>query len=62
MVKESNVMVRPGQKFRHKRKGTVYIVKSVEDNTVVLVSEKGEAIRRVHLDFMSLSDLEPLYD
>ncbi len=49
-----------GQKFRHKRKGTVYIVRSIEDNTVLLVSEKGEAMRRVHLDFMALWDLEPL--
>ncbi len=61
MVKESTLIVKPGQKFRHKRKGTVYVVKSIEDNTVVLVSEKGEAVRRINLDFISLSDLEPLY-
>ncbi len=62
MVKETTLVVKPGQKFRHKRKGTVYIVKGIEDNTVLLVSENGETMRRVHLDFMSLSDLEPLYE
>ncbi len=62
MKEEKTPFISPGQKFKHKRKGTVYIVKSVEDNTVLLVSENGETIRRVHLDFISLSDLEPLYD
>ncbi len=62
MAEEHVLTVHPGQKFRHKRKGTVYIVKSIENNTVLLVSEKGETIRRVHLDFISLSDLDPLYD
>jgi hypothetical protein len=62
MVQEKIPVVIPGQKFRHKRKGTVYIVRSIQDNTVLLISEKGEAIRRIQLDFMSLSDLEPIYD
>ncbi len=62
MTEEKTHLISPGQKFRHKRKGTVYIVKSIEDNTVVMVSENGQAITRIHLDFMSLSDLEPFYD
>ncbi len=62
MVQEIVLIVKPGQKFRHKRKGTVYIVKSVDDNTVLLVSEKGDTVRRINLDFMSLSDLEPLHN
>jgi len=49
-----------GPETQAQAQGIVYIVKSVQDNTVLLVSENGETIRRVHLDFMSFSDLEPL--
>jgi len=62
MVEESILIVKPGQKFRNKRKGTVYIVKSVKDETVLLVSENGEAMMRIHLDSLVSSSFEPIYD
>ncbi len=62
MVQEIVLIVKPGQKFRHKRRGTVYIVKSVKDDTVLLVSEDGEAIMHIHQDSLATSGLEPIYD
>ncbi len=62
MVKESALIVKPGQKFRHKRRGTVYIVKSVKGDVVVLVSENGEAVMRIHQDSLVTSGFEPIYD
>ncbi len=62
MVKESALIVKPGQKFRHKRKGTVYIVKNVQGDTVVLVSENGEAVMRIHQGSLATSGFEPVYD
>jgi hypothetical protein len=62
MVEEIMLNVKPGQKFRHKRKGTLYIVKSVKDESILLVSENGEAIMRIHLDSLLSSGFEPVYD
>ena len=62
MVEKIIFTVKPGQKFRNKRKGSVYVVKSVKDDTILLVSENGEAIMRVHLDSLISSGFEPIYD
>ena len=62
MGEEIILIVKPGQKFRDKRRGTVYTVKSVKDDTILLVSENGEAIMRIHLDTLATSGFEPVYD
>ncbi len=45
MVEKQPVTVRPGQKFRHKEENRLYF-NSVKDDTVILISENGEASRR----------------
>ena len=62
MVQEIVLIVKPGQKFRHKRKGTVYIVKSVKDDTVLLVSEDSKGVMRIHRESLATSGFEPIYD
>ena len=62
MVKESTLIVRPGQKFRHRRKGTIYMVKNVKGDTVLLASENGEAVMRILQDSLAASGFEPIYD
>ena len=51
-----------GQRYRHKRNGTVYIVRDVSDGNVVLVSEDGKAIMRIHVDSLASAGFEPFYD
>jgi hypothetical protein len=62
MVKERVPVVRPGQKFRYKRKKTVYIVKSVKDEAVILISESGESSMRIQMDSLASADFERIYD
>ncbi len=61
MVKE-HLIIEPGQKFRHWRKGIIWIVKSVKEETVVLVSEDGEAGMRIHQDSLASAEFEPIHD
>ena len=61
MVKE-HLIIKPGQKFRHRRKGIIYIVKSVKEETVLLVSEKGEAGMRIQKDSLASAEFEPIHD
>ncbi len=51
-----------GQRYRRNRKGIVYIVKSVKDDTVLLVSEDGEGTMRIYQDALATSGFEPVYD
>ena len=60
MVERKNLVVKPGQKFINKRKNTIYIVKSIRDKTVVLVSEKGEASMLIQMDSLISAGFEPL--
>ncbi len=60
MVEKTNLVVKPGQKFINKRKNTIYIVKSIRDKTVVLVSEKGEASMLIQMDSLISAGFEPL--
>ncbi len=61
MVQGKIAVVEPGQRLRHKLKKTIYIVKSIKDQTVVLVSEKGEASMLIRLDSL-VRGFEPLHD
>jgi hypothetical protein len=62
MVKERATAVRPGQKFMHKRKTAIYIVMTVKDQNVVLVSEKGDTSMRIQMDSLTSVGFEPIYD
>ena len=62
MLKETPLAVRPGQKFMHKRKKTIYIVRNVKDQNVVLVSEKGDTTMRIQLASLASVAFEPIYD
>ena len=62
MAKENVVVVKPGQKFMHKRKKTIYIVRNVIHQNVVLVSEKGDATMRIQLASLASNAFEPIYD
>jgi hypothetical protein len=62
MVEGHVLTVKPGQKFMHKRKGTVYTVKSVKGETVSLISENGEAIMRIQMDSLTSLGFDLIYD
>jgi hypothetical protein len=62
MAKEKVSVVKPGQKFIHKRKKTIYIVRNVKDQNVVLVSEKGDATMRIQMGSLESAGFEPIYD
>ena len=62
MVEEKNLVVKPGQKFMHKRSNTIYIVKDVRDNAVTLVSENGEACMLIQVDDLMSAGFEPVHD
>ena len=50
-----------GQKFRCKENNTVYIVKSIKDNEILLASEgDGKASMVIQMDSFPLIGLEPI--
>ena len=50
-----------GQKFRRKENNTVYIVKSIKDNEILLASEgDGKASMLIQMDSLPLVGLEPI--
>jgi hypothetical protein len=62
MAEKKAIAIRPGQKFMHKRKKTIYIVRNVIHQNVVLVSEKGDATMRIQLASLASNAFEPIYD
>ena len=62
MMEEKARLITIGQRLTHKRNGTVYIIRDVSDGNVVLVSEDGKAIMRIHLDSLASTGFEPFYD
>jgi len=61
-MEEKKQPITIGQRFRHKRKRIIYVVRDVSDGIVLLVSENGEAVTRIQLDSLSSGGFEPLYD
>ena len=59
-MQEKPPIVQPGQKSRRKESNTVYIIKSIKDNEILLVSEDGTASIIIQLDSLALSGLEPI--
>ena len=62
MAKEKILVVKPGQKLKHKRKNTIYMVKSVKDGTVTLISEDGRASMLIQMDDLIGGGFELVYD
>ena len=61
-MEEKTPHITIGQKFRHKRKGIIYILRDVSDGNVILVSEDGENVMRIRLDSFTSAGFEPVYD
>ena len=61
-MQEKPRLITIGQKFRHKREGTVYVVRDICDGNVVLVSENGETLMRIQLDSLTSGSFEFIYD
>lgn len=51
----------PGEKFVHKEKKTVYIVKTIKGNEVLLVSEDGKASMLIQAESLALTGFEPFH-
>ena len=62
MAKENVAVVAPGQKMRHKRNNTVYIVRDVYDEDVLLASENGDSSMRIQLASLESAGFELVSD
>ncbi len=60
MGEEKTLIVKPGQKFMHIRSNAIYIVKSVRDNAVTLVSKNGKACMLIQVDDLITAGFEPI--
>ena len=49
-----------GQKFIRKETNTIYIVKIIKGNAILLMSEDGKASMLIQLDDLALSGLEAI--
>ncbi len=54
--------IKPGQKFISGRRKVTYVVKSVKDNTAMLVSEDGTGCMVVQMDELMNLRFKPIYD
>ncbi len=55
-------VIQVGQKLLNKRRQTIYVVRNIEEDSVVLVSEDGSRSLRCPVDAVSLEEYERLYD
>ena len=62
MANENVAVVAPGQKMRHKRNNTVYIVRDVYDEDVLLASENGDSSMRIQLASLESAGFELVSD
>ena len=54
--------MKPGGKLIDKESDTVYIIQSINQENVSLVSEDGQVSMLLHRDSMVSSGFEPVYD
>ena len=54
------LIIKPGQKFIHKLKKTISIVKKIEDKGVVLVREDGLASMVIQVDELTSGGFKPI--
>ena len=60
-MEEKPPVVILGQKFRRKENNTIYIVKSIKDNEILLASEgEDKATMFIQMDSLPLVGLEPI--
>ncbi len=55
-----NPVVTLGQKFKRKETDTIYIVKIIKGNKILLISEDGKASMLIQVESLALSGLEPI--
>jgi hypothetical protein len=53
--------IKPGGKLIDKESNTVYIIRNIKQEKVILVSEDGEASMLLHQDSIPLYGFEPVY-
>ena len=61
-MQEKPPVVQPGQKFRRKRTNTIYIIKKINGNDILLKSQDGTVSTHIQLDSFALSGFEPIDD
>lgn len=60
-MEQKTPLIAPGQKCKHKETGTIYIVKEINGNDIILVREDGQGSMRIQMETLALSGLEPIY-
>ncbi len=58
-MKKKMFVPQVGEKFVHQETKSVYIVKTIKGNEVLLVSEDGKASMLIQAESLALSGLEP---
>ncbi len=61
-MKKRILTIKPGQKFINGRRDLTYVVKSVKDNTVMLVTEDGTGCKLIQVNELMNSGLKTIYD
>ena len=56
------LIIKPGLELIHKESNVLYIIKSVKQENIILVSEDGKAGMFLHQDSIALSGFEPVSD
>ncbi len=56
------LIIKPGRKLIDKESNTVYIIRSIKAEEVILVSEDGEASMLLQKDSIDSAGLEPVCD
>ncbi len=59
---EPMLIIKPGRKLIDKESNTVYIIRSIKAEEVILVSEDGEASMLLQKDSIDSAGLEPVND
>ena len=62
VMEKRTLVVRPGQKFMHIRRKTIYIVKSIRNDAVTLISEDGKASMLIQMEDLIAAGFKPAYD
>ncbi len=56
------LIMKPGGKLIDKESSTVYIIRNIKEEEVILVSEDGEASMLLQRDSIESAGLEPVHD
>jgi hypothetical protein len=61
-MEEEIMILKTGQKFLHTRKKIVYMVTSVKNREIIIVSEDGSDVVITRTRSLAFSTLRPIYD